>query len=321
MAFINGLVVIHPGNEAQFIDGTPHAGENRRTGLVPRDYEKHPVGFYKGITPYHKVDMGLIPQSEWAGLIQRKTREKSWLSDLRDIGMNGKPIPSRDQNGKGYCWAHSGVSAQLLVRARDNQPYADLSAYSVACIIKNFRDEGGWGAQGVDFMREYGCATSKTWKQQSMSRANVNDAMRAEALKYRIDEGWIDLQAAQYDRNLTWAQVVTCLLNDQPVIVDYNWWGHSVCAAALVNGAALFGTFRGESGKLLDLQQFETVWDMNDPVTAGIGALIWNSWGDSWSQNGMGVLSPQKSVPNGSVALRTVYASAMNAAANNALAA
>jgi hypothetical protein len=187
---------------------------------------------------------------------------------------------------------------------------ADLSAYSIAAPLKNFRDEGYWGAAGVDWQIEKGCATSKTWPQQSMSRANLNDAMRAEALKYRVDEGWVDLAAAQYDRNLSWAQVVTCLLLNQPVIADLNWWGHSICYMGLKDGASVFPEMRTGAGKLMTLAEFEAVWDMHDPVTAGIGAEEWNSWGDGWGDNGTSVLSPQKSVPDGSVALRTVYAAA-----------
>lgn len=309
MTNLDGMSVIHDGNVDEFLDGIEQGGEKRRTGTIPRNYDTHPVG-YGAIRAYHAVDMPLAPQGEWAGRIKQKTSEKSWLTDHRDIGMLGKPIPSRDQKSRGYCWTHSGTSAHLLVRARDNQPYADLSAYAIACQIKNFRDEGGWGAQGVDWQIEHGVPTSKTWPQQSVSRSNVNETMKAEALKYRVDEGWIDLQAAQYDRALTWAQVVTCLLNNHPVIVDYNWWGHSVCAAALVDGTAAFELMRGDGGKKFSLSDFAQVWDMDDQVTGGIGAIIWNSWGDVWSQNGMGLLSPAKSVPDSSVALRTTYATA-----------
>jgi hypothetical protein len=225
--------------------------------------------------------------------------------------MNGKPIPSRDQNGRGYCWMHSGVSCILLARARDGQPYADLSAYGPSCLVKNFRDEGGWGPQGVAHLAEFGCPTSKTWPQRSVARSNVTAAMKAEALKYRVDEGWVDLEAALYNRNLTWRQVQTCALSLWPWTSDHNHWSHSVGGMDLVEGQSVFEEARDEdSGKRVTLQYFESVWDMSDPVTGGLGTKIWNSWGDSWSDLGEGYLPPSKCVPDGSVALRTVTVAA-----------
>lgn len=306
-----GHLIIHDGNPEVWTD--PRVpGEGRKTrGLIPRPYEAHPVGSYGTIPGYKAVQFDLIPTADWPTRIKALKEGGARISDARRRGNAGGMIPSRDQNGKGYCWYHSGTSAQLAVRAMLGLPYVDLSAYAGACMIKNFRDEGGWGAQGVDHQAKVGIPSSQYWPQRSMSRANDNPATWANALLHRVDEGWMDLEAAQYDRNLTWAQVVTCVLSGWPVVVDYNWWGHSVCALDAVDGVALFNdTVRGSSGKKLDARQFEAVWDMNDPVTAGVGLNIWNSWGDSWSNAGEGYLTPQKSVPDGSVALRTVTASA-----------
>lgn len=252
----------------------------RKRGLIPRDYSQTPIGFYKSAVPFHAVNMPLIPENEWADRVKEKVATQSQLSDIRLRGNNGQPIPSRDQNGRGYCWIHSGVSALILLRAKMNEPYADLSAYAGACIIKNFRDEGGWGAQGLDFLMERGCPTSATWPQQAVSRSHDNPNTWAEAAKYKVTEGFIDLQAAQYDRRLSRAQVATCLLLNIPVIADYNWWGHSVCAMDLV---------------ILPNGQF--------------GVRIWNSWGDSWSDRGMGVLDQTKAWPDGATAPRAALAS------------
>jgi hypothetical protein len=32
--------------------------------------------------------------------------------------------------------------------------------------------------------------------------------------------------------------------------------------------------------------------------------LIWNSWSNSWSDNGMGVLEGNRAIPNGAIAVR-----------------
>ena len=278
-------------------------GERRSFGLVPRNYDTHPRGFYARI---QAVDFPLIPRSEWPVRIAEKEAKKTRLSDIRMTGMFGAMIPSRDQNGRGYCWFHSGTSAMLLLRAVMNAPYADLSAYAGACIIKQFRDEGGWGAQGVDFQIERGIPTSEFWPQRSVDRANDNPKTWANAKLHRVEDGWIDLAVAQYDRKLSFEQMITCLLQDVPVVSDFNWWSHSVCSIDAVNGAtdAYRSTMRASSGKLFTLHEFNEIWGVDDEVTGGIGSRILNSWGDVWSDNGMGLLAGSKAVPDGAVAPR-----------------
>lgn len=267
-------IVIHDGDFARWID-PQIGGEVKKCGTVPRDYAKAPFGCYEGERLYQAVEMPLIPRSEWPDRIKELVATKTQLSDFCRAGNNGQPIPARDQNGRGYCWYHSGASAMIACRARDGLPYVDLSAYAGACMIKNFRDEGGWGAQGLDHQMKVGIPTSAFWPQQSVSRANDNPATWENAKLHRFTEGWIDLAQAQYDRNLTFEQVATCLLCRIPVIMDFNWWGHSVCG--------------------LDLVEVES---------GSFGVRIWNSWGDSWSDRGMGVLQGNKAIPNGATAPR-----------------
>ncbi len=263
------MITIDDSNYMQHVS-VPYVGPDgkiRMTGGKPRNYNTHPVGSYGTMPAYANVTP--MTDEEIQAAIIRKNADHSWLSDLREVGMYGARIPSRDQNGKGYCWMHSGVSADLLCRARDNQPYADLSAYAGACIIKGYRDEGGWGAEGVQWMQANGMPTSKTWPQQSMSRTNDTPAMRQEAQLYKPTGVWADLNPND-DRALA-----TCLCKNFPVVVDFNWWSHSVCACRLI------------SWKPLKI-------------------LIWNSWGDSWSEQGMGELAGSKASADGQVALTEI---------------
>jgi hypothetical protein len=305
--------VINDGNYSVMALPQDDSLGQRARGMVPRDWLKYPLGFYPGEVGMKAVpELGPFDPSTFPQRIKDLEDSGSRLSDYRmKGGPGGGMIPSRDQNGMGYCWKHSGTSAQLLVRARDGMPYVDLSAYAGACMIKNFRDEGGWGAQGLQWSMDKGDPSGEFWPQQSVSRANDNPATWANAKLHRFTEGWIDMGSPEYSRTLTFNQTITSLLCLVPVIVDFNWWSHSVCAADAVNGVAQWGVTRSGSGKLMEVKEFDAFWGVNNPITGGISIRIWNSWGDGWSSQGMGVLTGQKAIPDGATAPRVATWSAV----------
>lgn len=288
-----GEILIHSGNAHQF--AAPPTGQG--FGLVPRNYAAHPHGCFMTAP---KATFTKIPRSEWSGRIKELADKKALLSDLRNIGMGGKPIPSRDQNGKGYCWAHSTTSAAILSRCKNNEPYADLSAYAIACIIKNYADEGGWNGESMKFLSERGCPTSEFWPQQSMSSSNDKPSTWENAALHK-DTEWADIAEGDFDMQMT------CLLMGFPHALDLNWWSHSICAVDPVDGASTFGILRTESGKLMGLIEFNMVWEVD--AGGGFGIRIWNSWGDSWSDNGMGILTESKATNNGAMAMIAVRGS------------
>jgi hypothetical protein len=261
-------IVISDHNYIDYINPVVN-GDRKKCGTRPRDLMRAPYGMSAVAKPF---DLPLIPESEWQSRLDAQIVAKARLSDVRNrMGPGGGPIPSTDQDGVGYCWCHSGTSACLMVRALNNQPFVDLSAFSVGCLIKNYRDEGGWGLEGVEFAAEHGIASSEFWPQRSMKRSNDTPEMRANAKLHRVTE-WMELES----RNK--AQLVTCLLMNIPVVSDFNWWGHSVLAVDLVS----LNPFR---------------------------IRIWNSWGDGWSENGMGVLEGSKAIPDDMTAPRVLTAS------------
>lgn len=217
-------------------------------------------------------DLPEMTDTEIEAAIIRKNADKSWLDDIRNRGNKGNPIPSRDQNGKGYCWAHSSVSATLLVRASNNQPYSDLSAFAVACIIKGYRDEGGWGQESLDFIAKRGVPSATFWPQRSMSPSNDKPETWENAKLHRVTE-WMQPKTKR--------QFATCLCNNIPVVSDYNFWSHSVCDCRLL------------------------AWGANG---ANLKIRLWNSWGDGWSANGMGDLDSSKAMPDDMVAPRVTTA-------------
>jgi hypothetical protein len=266
------MVVIDDDNFEQFIDP---ARVGRSMGCIPRNYATRPVGYFAAAPGF---PLKVIPRDEWKSRIADQD-PAGRLSAIRRRGMYGQQIPSRDQNGRGYCWAHSTCSSALIMRALMGLPYADLSAYMVACIIKNYRDQGGYGAESVKFIAENGIATSNTWPQQAVDRRLDTPAMRAEAKNNQIQR-WIDFEPRNVD------QFVTCLLLGIPVVSDFNWWSHSVCTLDLIDV---------------------------DPadIRGSLRTRIWNSWGDQWSDDGEGEVKGRKALPDGMIAPLTFEASAI----------
>lgn len=261
---MNSEIVINDSNYTQFVD-EPTNLENedgiiefKSRGLIERDYSANPVG-----SGYAKAfDLPVIPKDQWEGMLRNRIESKAQLSDLRNRAMSGKPAPSTDQNGKGYCWAHSSTSAILLCRMIENQKYVRLSATSVAATIKKYVDQGGYGEQSLKFIGERGIASHEFWPEKSMDRALINDPKVWENAKLHRFTDWLDLKPRNKE------QFVTCLLLGIPVVSDFNWWGHSVCTMELVS-----------------LDPFRT--------------RIWNSWSDKWSSNGTGILEGSKAIPDG----------------------
>jgi hypothetical protein len=264
-------IIINDSNAHLFVNCV-HDGEIKVCGTRPRNFSTHPVG-YSAAAP--AFNLPLLSDGEIQSRLQQRIAMKAQFSDVRNIGMYGQPIPSRDQNGKGYCWAHSGVSAHLIRRAYMNEPYADLSAYAIACMIKHFQDEGGWGTEGVEFQATRGCPTSEFWPQKSMSQANDNPKTWQNAGLHKYAQ-WMDLdpQSQDYKR-----QLASCLLLYGPLVTDFNWWSHSVATVDLVS------------------------WNP-------FSSRIWNSWGDSWSEQGMGQLQGSKAVPDAATVCLLVTAGA-----------
>ena len=252
-------------------DDTPieeHSPDGVVKGYVERDYSKHPREMFAAPT-----EISLIPEHEWEAIIKQQEEEQS---SLEHIWLRSGQ-QHLDQNGQGFCWAYSVAHTIMMARARDNQSPVRLSAHGVACKIKGFRDEGGWCGLSADFARKNGYPTVEEWKEKSMSRQYDTPETWDKAKKFRITEDYVDLTRDVWGQNLTFNQVITCLLRNIPCALDFNWWGHSVCGVRAVI------VERGQ-----------------------VGIRILNSW-YGWGEQGFGTLVGSRSIPNGAVATRQVF--------------
>lgn len=245
-------------------------------GLVPRDYAIYPRQMFQP-----PGEMKLIPESDWDGIIDEQEERQTSLEHLFNIeaAKRSISIPYLHQNGHGYCWAYSTGNATMLDRCARNLPYVRLNPHMVAAIIKGGRDQGGWCGLSAKFLEDVGICTEAEWRVHARDLKQDTPAMRAIAAQYKLQEHWIDLTASVYDRNLTRLQLATCLLSNIPCAIDFDEWGHSVCAGRWV---------RIEKGVY--------------------GPRIMNSW-LGWGDKGWGTINKRWTVDS-AVALRVTGAGA-----------
>lgn len=259
-------IVIDEAYEARYRD---------RLMRRPRGYDPSSVdpSIYGMMGPPSEIK--LIPRSEWSERIKEKERTESSLSHL----LRRSGIPSTDQNGHGYCWAYSTVGCVQAVREFNNQRAIRLNPHSVAATIKNGADQGGWCGLSCRFLMERGVAPMGTgegqWPEHSRDYRQYEPKCRDRMAQFKVSEGWVDLRRSDYDQQMTFDQVASCLLGNIPCALDFNWWGHSVMGCDLVE------------------------LSRND-----FGIRIRNSWTDGWGDKGFSVLQGSRTVPNGAVGLR-----------------
>lgn len=238
-----------------FIDG-----DQKRLGLVPRDYNTYPQGYCSAATPF--ADSLLIPESEWAERLAEQQANKASLFDLRE--RKPQTLASLDQDGYGYCWAFSTVKSLMYARAVANQPDVVLSAWAVGAIVKNYRDQGGWCTQSLDFVANVGVPSLAVWPQGRVDPKLDTIEMRQNAALHRCTEWFDGSQSREQNRKI---MVSAFLLGFAPVL-DFNWWGHSVCGCRLVS---------------------------LNPLTIDID----NSWTNKAGNNGIYRLVGERAIPDG----------------------
>ena len=219
----------------------------------------------------------IVPRSEWDARFDEQEELQSSVSHVFKRMNYGKPGKVLDQNGQGYCWNYSITQLLMLLRGLANLPYVELSGHANACLIKNYRDEGGWGGLAAKYAAEHGSPSVKFWPEKSMSRSNDTPAMRENALLHRPTEMWADDSVAVYDQNLSEDELATLGFNTIPCVFDSNDWGHSI---------AFTRWYRLERG----------VWVPE----------ILNSWTAGWGDGGFAKLNGRRRLPDGALGLRTI---------------
>lgn len=232
------------------------------------DLSSRPSGFgaYGPVASGFPADL-LVPRSEWRARCEEMDRAKSSVADLCDqAGLKVK-----DQGRTNFCWANGPVHCVEIVRAVAGQAPTVLSAASVACQINNFKNEGGWGKDALDWIVTNGVVPVDRWPNTAIDRRYATEANVEAASRYVVTDWW-ELEPRNLD------QLISCLFLRVPVAVGYNWWRHEVTAV-------------------------RPVW-----LDGEIAIVIDNSWGEGWGTNGRGVLQGQRMLPDDAVAPRVAVA-------------
>jgi len=240
---------------------------NTGRGWIARDFTKEPFGSLPFAGGF---DVPLIPRSEWPERIEEMERKKSRVTDLCDA----MGVKVKNQENTNYCWINAPVHCLEIIRAVQGQTHVELSPASVGSKIKNFKNVGGWGTEGLKYLVDHGAAPVSLWPANAIDRRYDTSAADAARAKFQVDEWW-DIEPGNFDA------VMTCLFLRIPIAAGLSWWGHEV---TFMDPVKLDGRDR-------------------------FGVRIDNSWGLSWGERGRAVLTEDKATPDDAVAPRVATAS------------
>lgn len=235
------------------------------SGYIDRDYTLRPEGFYAPRFDKQQI----YPRSKWPDLA--KMQEDNQSSPLHIHKQ--ADIPVLDQNGLPYCWFY-GVTAGMMNRYAFSgiRPVPHLSATATAARGKNWKKEGGWGGEAIEYIEKYGVPTVDTWPEHAFDRRYLTHEMELDSQRHGIVE-FEELPSQNFEA------LVSCLLdpiNPRPVTLGLSWWQHLVIALrARFDGRAVIIDFV-------------------------------NSWAPTWGDGGFGTLSENKAIAFEQIAVKRV---------------
>lgn len=234
--------------------------QDPRCGTIARDYSRVPYGSIPSVPPRA---VNVIPMEEWPDRIADKIRTKSSLKNI--WAQSG--IGVLNQKNISYCHAFSVVLLMMLQRAKEGLPYRELSASSIGGPITNWRNAGAYIHDDLERAVEYGASTTGYVPMLTINQNDCKPGWKEDALQYRVTE-FTDVRPRNF------LEHGSLLLNNNPVGVGLNYWGHAV-----------------SDFDLLDLYPHKPATDW---TRYGIEFL--NSWGEEWGEGGFAVRTGGKAL-------------------------
>jgi hypothetical protein len=194
-------------------------GEQRFLSAKARDLARQPRG-----KPLSDFGINLIPRSEWPARAAALKAANAGLMSLTYV------IPPYDQASTNYCWCNAPAQGMTALAYQQGRPLLIFSAASIGGPLTNYRNEGGWGGDAVNFAQTTGAVRTTLWPSNAISSSYArNPEVKADYPKNRITTQIADLGAT----GKMFDEVATCVLVGAPVACGYDWWGHEVLAVGL----------------------------------------------------------------------------------------
>lgn len=147
-----------------------------------------------------------------------------------------------NQGNTNFCWANAVVMLFEFHRCRQGMERIPLSAASVACIVTDFRNVGGWCNQALKVLCTHGAVPQSDWPANTIDRRLNNAKTVGYRQKYRVGE-YDDIQPN--DSRL----LIDYLLLNGPVACARMFWRHATLAMdPFVNRDGTFGIREYNSG-------------------------------------------------------------------------
>jgi hypothetical protein len=161
---------------------------------------RQPLGSIHGTTSFPSEL--LLDDKQIKERIEELERTKTDLVSLLQYLWANKQWIGLNQDPTNYCWCFAVIHAIMILRALSGEPFKRLSPFSVACIVKGFRNNGGWGGEANEQCVKEGVATEEFWpfgipgsgKVQSANMAAFDRKYlapsRANAALHKVTEFW-----------------------------------------------------------------------------------------------------------------------------------
>lgn len=241
-----------------------------RCGTFARDYGKVPYGSIPSVPP---GAVQIHPMESWPDLIADKARTKSTLKDI----WADSPIGILNQGSVSYCHAFSAVMLMMLQRAKEGLPYVELSASSIGGPVTGWKNAGAYIHDDLERAVSHGACSAAFGPMLSTRQADFKSGWEADAAKYKVSE-FTDVKSRDVLLH------GSLLLDNHPVGVGLNYWGHAVTDIVL-----------------LDVYPTKKATDWTR-----YGTEFLNSWGTGWGENGLGVRTGNKMLADAIYALYQV---------------
>lgn len=186
-------------------------------GRIPRDFSKVPYGSMPNVPAF---GLPIFSKQELADRANDKIKGVNGASTNRKIIQAGGVI-ALDQNGTNYCWINAVIQMIQCLRAIQGLPNIKLSPASVGAPIKGYRNSGGWGGEGLEYIVKNGVASIETWPANAIKESYDNAASQASRALHKVTE-FMDV--------ISYEQMATLLVLGFPVAIGLNWWSHEVLA-------------------------------------------------------------------------------------------